>query len=87
MGLERLRFVCKINIDFLNLFRQLLDICSGVTTDWTYNVAGIELSYTYELRDEGEFGFVLPADQIIPNGEEFIEGIKSLTDYVITNKP
>nr|XP_055047498.1 carboxypeptidase A1-like [Misgurnus anguillicaudatus] len=41
----------------------------GVTTDWTYK-QGIKYSYTFELRDTGRYGFVLPADQIIPTAEE-----------------
>lgn len=58
------------------------DICSGVTTDWTYNKAGIDLSYTYELRDEGQYAFILPPDQIIPTGEEFLLGLEALAEYV-----
>ncbi|XP_048015003.1 carboxypeptidase A1-like [Megalobrama amblycephala] len=42
---------------------------SGGTIDWTYN-QGIKYSYTFELRDTGRFGFVLPANQIIPTAEE-----------------
>ncbi|KAK2838362.1 hypothetical protein Q7C36_013176 [Tachysurus vachellii] len=42
---------------------------SGVTTDWAYD-QGIKYSYTFELRDTGRYGFVLPADQIIPTAQE-----------------
>ena len=31
---------------------------------------GIKYAYSVELRDTGRYGFLLPADQIIPNGEE-----------------
>ncbi|KAK7117573.1 hypothetical protein R3I94_022960 [Phoxinus phoxinus] len=41
----------------------------GVTTDWTYD-QGIKYSYTFELRDTGRYGFILPANQIIPTAEE-----------------
>ncbi|KAA0724444.1 Carboxypeptidase A1 [Triplophysa tibetana] len=41
----------------------------GVTIDWTYD-QGIKYSYTFELRDTGRYGFVLPADQILPTAEE-----------------
>ncbi|XP_055047496.2 carboxypeptidase A1 [Misgurnus anguillicaudatus] len=41
----------------------------GVTVDWTYN-QGIKYSYTFELRDTGRYGFILPANQIIPTAEE-----------------
>lgn len=34
----------------------------------------------------GEYGFLLPADQIIPNGEEFIDGLKALiAEAVVLN--
>ncbi|XP_063164513.1 carboxypeptidase A1-like [Candoia aspera] len=42
---------------------------SGGTVDWTYN-QGIKYSYTFELRDTGRYGFMLPANQIIPTAEE-----------------
>lgn len=64
-----------------------LDVASGSTTDWTYDVANVDLTYTYELRDTGRYGFLLPADQIIPNGEEFLAGIEALKEYVVANQP
>uniref|UniRef100_A0A6Q2XKQ5 Carboxypeptidase A1 n=1 Tax=Esox lucius TaxID=8010 RepID=A0A6Q2XKQ5_ESOLU len=42
---------------------------SGGTIDWTYN-QGIKYSYTFELRDTGRYGFILPANQIIPTARE-----------------
>ncbi|NWU93764.1 CBPA1 Carboxypeptidase, partial [Upupa epops] len=42
---------------------------SGVTTDWTYN-QGIKYSFSFELRDTGRYGFLLPAKQIVPTAEE-----------------
>ncbi|XP_068132139.1 carboxypeptidase A1-like [Hyperolius riggenbachi] len=41
----------------------------GTTTDWAYD-NGIKYSYTFELRDTGRYGFILPAEQIIPTAEE-----------------
>ncbi|MCM8651506.1 hypothetical protein MZO44_15585, partial [Lactiplantibacillus sp. E932] len=41
----------------------------GITVDWTYE-QGIKYSYTFELRDTGRYGFLLPADQILPTAEE-----------------
>ncbi|KAG8138516.1 hypothetical protein E2320_004401 [Naja naja] len=42
---------------------------SGGTVDWTYD-QGIKYSYTFELRDKGRYGFLLPANQILPTAEE-----------------
>ncbi|XP_039263105.2 carboxypeptidase B-like [Styela clava] len=60
-------------------------VTSGTTTDWSYDVAGIVQSYTFELRDTGRYGFILPADQIIPNGEEYLAGLEVLSNYVRDN--
>merc|ERR1712110_1126092 len=43
---------------------------SGGTLDWTLGEAGIPYSFAMELRDTGNYGFILPPDQIIPTGEE-----------------
>ena len=48
---------------------SLVDQASGGTIDWTYN-QGIKYSYTFELRDTGHYGFLLPANQIIPTAQE-----------------
>jgi murein tripeptide amidase MpaA len=42
---------------------------SGGMTDWVFGARGA-LSFTYELRDTGQNGFLLPPDQILPNCEE-----------------
>lgn len=38
-----------------------LDVASGGSDDWAKGGAGIAYSYTVEMRDEGRFGFLLPA--------------------------
>jgi hypothetical protein len=54
---------------------------SGGFADWAYVDQDI-LSWTLELRDEGTYGFLLPADQIIPTCEENFEAAKVLAGYV-----
>jgi len=46
--------------------------------DWAYTklTPTAKLHFTYELRDKGQFGHLLPADQILPSCEEFIDGFK-----------
>lgn len=39
----------------------------GDNGDWAKYNLKIPLSFTYEMRDTGEYGFILPAKQIIPN--------------------
>ncbi len=38
-----------------------IDVATGGSDDWAKGVAGIKYSYTLELRDEGRYGFELPA--------------------------
>ncbi|TFJ99651.1 tetratricopeptide repeat protein 31 [Platysternon megacephalum] len=53
---------------------------SGGTIDWTYN-QGIKYSFTFELRDTGRYGFLLPANQIIPTAEETWLGLMTIMEY------
>ncbi|RZC42014.1 Peptidase M14 and/or Propep M14 domain containing protein, partial [Asbolus verrucosus] len=47
-----------------------IDIASGGSPDWIKGSFGTRITYTYELRDTGENGFLLPAEQILPTTEE-----------------
>ncbi|XP_044048740.1 carboxypeptidase A5 [Siniperca chuatsi] len=57
---------------------------SGGTIDWTYN-QGIKYSYTFELRDTGRYGFILPANQIIPTAEETWLALMDIMDHTFKN--
>ena len=60
---------------------QTLYGVGGGSTDYVYDVAGAEYAWALELRDQGDFGFVLPPEQIRPTGEEMWAGIR----YLLTN--
>lgn len=51
------------------------DEVSGSSFDWAHGVANVPVVYLFELRDVGEFGFLLPREQIIPNNEEIMAGL------------
>ncbi|XP_073327545.1 carboxypeptidase A1-like [Pagrus major] len=57
---------------------------SGGTIDWTYN-QGIKYSYTFELRDTGRHGFLLPANQIIPTAQETWLGLMAIMNHAYKN--
>ena len=61
---------------------------SGVSFDWTYYELGI-LSMTIECRDQGFHGFLLPAEQIIPQCEELMPAVLaySNSDWVRAPAP
>lgn len=46
--------------------------------DYIKGVHGKPLSYTYELRDRGRYGFLLPPEQIIPTGEETLDSVVAM---------
>lgn len=51
---------------------------AGGSIDWVQDVLKADNVFTIELRDKGRYGFVLPADQIIPSGEESFAGAMHL---------
>jgi len=57
---------------------------SGSSADYTYN-AGVLYSYGVELRDTGRYGFLLPADQIVPTGEETFAAVIVWANEVLNN--
>nr|XP_056702607.1 carboxypeptidase A1-like [Euleptes europaea] len=53
----------------------------GTTIDWSYE-NGVKYSYTFELRDTGRYGFILPANQIIPTAEETWVALMKIMEHV-----
>lgn len=60
------------------------DRADGITVDWSYD-NGIKYSYTFELRDTGRYGFLLPASQIIPTAEETWLALMKIMEHVRDN--
>ncbi|KAM8818469.1 carboxypeptidase A4 [Rhynchonycteris naso] len=54
---------------------------SGSSIDWAYD-NGIKYAFTFELRDTGHYGFLLPADQIVPTAKETWLGLKTIMKHV-----
>lgn len=65
-------------------FSPAPDRTSGSSVDWAYN-EGIKYSYTFELRDMGRYGFVLPASQIIPSAQETWLALQVIMEYTRDN--
>ncbi|MFH0980451.1 MAG: M14 family metallopeptidase [Planctomycetota bacterium] len=53
---------------------------NGCSTDWVYGDQN-RFGFSIELRDIGEFGFVLPPEQILPTCEENLPAILRLTEW------
>ncbi|KAM7369857.1 hypothetical protein PAMP_011147 [Pampus punctatissimus] len=57
---------------------------AGGSDDWAYDL-GVKYSYTFELRDTGRFGFLLPESQIKPTCEETMLAVKYIAAHVQKN--
>ncbi|XP_018569082.1 carboxypeptidase B-like [Anoplophora glabripennis] len=49
---------------------------AGGSDDWAKGSAGIKYAYTIELRDNGRYGFVLPASYINPTAKESLAAVR-----------
>ncbi len=54
---------------------------AGSLTDWVFGDQNVS-SWTFELRDTGVFGFLLPPNQIVPTGEELFAAILLMADSI-----
>lgn len=54
----------------------------GSAVDYAYGGQGIKYSFEFELRDEGSYGFTLPADQIKPTAQEVWSGLEYLLRFI-----
>ena len=65
--------------------RDILYPSAGTSKDYVLDEYKVPLSWTWELRDTGRYGFILPPEQIIPNYNEVKAGMKALVSYIIEN--
>uniref|UniRef100_A0A8C8SD32 Carboxypeptidase B2 n=1 Tax=Pelusios castaneus TaxID=367368 RepID=A0A8C8SD32_9SAUR len=63
---------------------QTIYLAPGGSDDWAYDL-GIKYSFTFELRDKGTHGFLLPTNLIKPTCIEALTGIKMIALHVIKN--
>jgi hypothetical protein len=65
---------------------RILYIASGSFTDWAFQAYNVKYSQTIELRDTGQYGFILPANQIIPTGNENFNGVVLTAVSILRDK-
>lgn len=57
---------------------ETIYVATGSTVDYVKGTYGKPIAYTYELRDQGHYGFLLPPKQIIPTGEETLDSLVAM---------
>ncbi|KAF7239926.1 Carboxypeptidase B2 [Varanus komodoensis] len=78
-----------IKVTYQNRYRagtgaHTIYLAPGGSDDWAYDL-GIKYSFTFELRDRGKYGFLLPQHLIKPTCHEALTGIKIIASHVIKN--
>jgi murein tripeptide amidase MpaA len=58
---------------------------SGVISDWVYDQLKVVYSFVCELRDTGQYGFLLPPSQIIPTGQEIFASAKVMAHTILND--
>ncbi|XP_041376834.1 carboxypeptidase B-like [Gigantopelta aegis] len=60
-------------------------VADGNSVDWVYGKLGVKYSAAVELRDRGEYGFLLPANQIVPCGNETLQALLAFAKFIKNN--
>ncbi|XP_063241102.1 zinc carboxypeptidase-like isoform X2 [Bacillus rossius redtenbacheri] len=53
-------------------------VAPGSSVDWARGTADVPFAFAYELRDSGQYGFLLPAVQILPTSQETLDSVLAL---------
>jgi len=53
-------------------------MATGGSMDWAKSKLGVPYTFEWELRDKGRYGFLLPADQIVPTALETLDSMISI---------
>lgn len=76
--LLRMSYVSKFYVQYnihKNVFCAYIDIATGASIDWVKYELKTNVTFEYEMRDVGAYGFNLPASQIIENSIEVFASI------------
>jgi len=68
--------------NYISRFDSVIDVASGVTSDYYYVKEGVIYSYIIELRDRGLYGFVAPPNEIKPTAIETWNGIRAMMGVI-----
>lgn len=69
-----------INPSLILIILNFSDVATGSSGDWVKANFRTPIVFTYELRDKGQYGFILPPEQIIPTGEETLDSLITILE-------
>lgn len=84
-AVQALRNVHGTRFDYGNIHDTIYP-ASGSSIEYYYEQFNSTLTYTFELRDTGLNGFLLPANQIIPSGEELKAAVETMLSSYLALK-
>ncbi|CAH2241663.1 jg26963 [Pararge aegeria aegeria] len=75
MGSLSVRYNTRFNV---GTSRAVHDGATGSIADWIKHRFNPPVVFTYQLRDEGTWGYTLPANQVLPSCEETFDSVMAI---------
>lgn len=69
-----------------NPIHPRIETGGGSALDWFYHEAQVPYTYQIKLRDTGSYGFLLPANRIVPTGKEATAALTYFGNWLLGNK-